>query len=130
MNGVLSTDCAKTLSHLGNVYMRRAESSTGENAINNAKRAAFCFNQSAAIYYANKKKKNVIKMMKRFESAQSLQLKNKRKSFFHYCRLPPKAESLSRSTTFSSGESIESSHYKTVISEITWMGNYPSEYYH
>ena len=107
--------------------MRRAESSDGENVIKDAKRAAFCFNEAAEIYFANKQKKAVAKLMKRVDSAKRLQLKKRRR--ISLTGLSPKAVPLSTSSTSSSEDSVVSNHDETIVSELTWMENYSSEYY-
>ena len=115
---------------MGNAYMRRAESSTGENAMKDAKRAEFCFSQAIEVYCSNRERKTVTKVMKRVNASKRLQIKNRRRISFG--KLPPKTIALSSSSTSDSLDygNCEADQDKTVVSEMTWMDNYAnSDYY-
>lgn len=109
--------------------MRRAESSSGEEVMKDAKRAEFCFAQAVDVYRSNSEKKSVAKLMKRVNASKRLQ--NKKRRMISFGALPPKAASLSSDSESSSSSFFsDSDHDKTVMSDITWMENYgDSQYY-
>lgn len=121
-NGALNCDCAATLTHMGNVYMRRAEATTGEEVMKDAKRAEFCFVQAVDVYRINRDRKSVTRLMRRVNASKRLQ--NRKRRIISFGGLP---NLTSVSTASISDES--DCHDKTVISDITWMENYSSEYY-
>lgn len=106
--------------------MRRAESSSGDEVMKDAKRAEFCFAQAVDVFRTYSEKKNVTRLLKRVIAARRLQ--NKKRRMISFGALPPKAVSLSESSS-SISDSSECAHDKTVVSDLTWMDNYSSEYY-
>lgn len=125
-NGSLNTDCAATLTHMGDVYMRRAQLSSGESIMKDAKRAEFCFVQAVLVYRDYNHTKKVTKLMKRINASKRLQMKRRRSISF--CELSPKSEAESIDTV-STVDSNDDDHDKPVVSDLTWMENYSSEYY-
>ena len=95
-----------------------------EGASKDAKRAEFCFSQAIDIYHHCNEKRSLAKLAKRVSAAKRLQMKKQRKMSFSL--LPQRG--LSQSTV-STSESSEFGLDGTVVSDLTWMDGYNSEYY-
>ena len=124
-NGVLNKECAVTLSHLGDVFMRRAKSSSGDDIMKDAKRAEYCFIQAADIYYNVNDRKSMSKIMKQVNSSKRLQLIKRRRISFK--DIAP--DGVLSSSSISSENTMDSSDDETAVSDITRIDNYSSEYY-
>lgn len=107
---------------MGNVYMRRAEESSGNDVMKDAKRAEFCFTQAVDVYRYDRDRKSVTRLMRRVNASKRLQ--NAKRRLISFGGLP----NINLTRSSSTSENSEC-HDKTVISDITWMENYSSEYY-
>jgi len=123
--GALNRDCATTLTYMGDVYMRRGGSSKDEEGTTkDAKRAEFCFSEAIDVYRYYNEKRSIAKLTKRLSAAKRLQMKKRRVVSFSL--LPQREHSQS---TISTSDSSDIGHDKTVVSDITWMDAYNSDYY-
>ncbi len=126
-DGSLNIDCAETLTYLGDVYMRIAAISCGDQIMNEAKRAEFCFVQAVDIYRTYNDHTNEVNLMNRLNKSKRVQLRMRRKISFSDD--PPKSVYLSSSSDSSFDSVVDYEPCKPVVSDITWMDSYSSEYY-
>lgn len=107
--------------------MRLAAISCGGQIMNDAKRAEFCFVQAVDIYRDDNDHTNEVKLMNRLNKSKRVQLRMRRKISFSDD--PPKSVYLSSSSTSSFDSVVDYEPCKPVVSDITWMDSYSSEYY-
>ncbi len=107
--------------------MRRGGSSEDElGATKDAKRAEFCFCQAIDVYRYNNENRTLAKLAKRVSAAKRLQMKKRRVISFG---LLPRRELSQSECTLSTSGSSECGLDRTVVSDITWMDHYNSDYY-